>query len=89
MAYQVETRVAGSKEHKYSEKELVQVHVNLPKLLWQAIDGIANVFGTTKTNVVVRALNKEIFFSTLLKDEPGARVVVEHKDGHREYITFV
>ena len=73
----------------YAESQLTAVHVNLPKLLWQAVDAMANRLATTKTNIVVRALNKEAFFNRVHDEDPGAKVVVEHSNGDREYVNWV
>lgn len=89
MAQVVSSAVPGLGETKYADSELVAVHMNLPKILWQAVDGLAKFSGTTKTNVVVRALNKEAFFAKVLKDDPHAQIVIEHSNGEKERVVFV
>jgi hypothetical protein len=74
---------------EYAEGDLTAVHINLPKMLWRAVDVMAKRFGTSKTNIVVRALNKEAYFARIQAEDPNARVFVEHSDGRRESVVFV
>jgi hypothetical protein len=74
---------------EYADGDLTAVHVNVPKVLWRAVDAMAKRFGTSKTNIVIRALNKEAYFARVHIDDPNARVVVEHSDGRRETVVFV
>ena len=73
----------------YEENQLTDVHVKVPKLLWQAVQAMAEHLGTTKTNLVVRALNKEAFFNRVFDEDKGTRVVLERSDGSREIVNFV
>jgi hypothetical protein len=73
----------------YTEADLTAVHINVPKVLWRAVDTMAKRFGTSKTNIVIRALNKEAYFARIQVEDPDARVVVEHSDGRRETVVFV
>src|ERR1700730_585000 len=68
---------------------LTSVHVNLPTVLWKAVAGMAEHFAMTKTNVLVRALNREAYFTRVLLEDPGAKVYVEHSNGDRESVAFV
>lgn len=86
---EVVAEVPTESEQQYTDTELTAVHINLPKILWQAVDAIAKAYGTTKTNVVVRALNKEAYFARVFRDDPKAKVVVERSDGTRETVVFV
>lgn len=79
----------GSGTAEYADGDLTAVHINVPKVLWQAVDAMAKRFGTSKTNIVVRALNKEAYFARIHREDPGARVVVEHSDGRQETVVFV
>jgi hypothetical protein len=81
--------VPGLEKQTYEDNELIQVHINLPKLLWKGVDALAKAYGTTKTNVVVRALNKEAFFARVIREDPKAQVVVEHGNGDKELVSFV
>jgi hypothetical protein len=89
VAQVVDSAVPGLGKEKYADSELVSVHMNLPKILWQAVDGLSKFYGTTKTNVVVRALNKEAFFARVLKNDPKAQIVIEHSNGEKERVVFV
>ena len=75
-------------EVTYADSELTSVHVNLPTLLWRAVDAIARHLATTKTNVVVRALDNYAYFARILLDDPKARIVVGHSGGRQEEVGF-
>lgn len=64
------------------------VHVNVPTVLWQAVAGMAEHSSTTKTDVLVRALNREAHFTRRLLEDPGAKIYVEHGNGEREIVAF-
>jgi hypothetical protein len=78
----------GNYETTYPEKELTSVHVNLPTSLWNAVEGIAKYLSTTKTNIVVRALDNHAYFMRVLKEDPKARIAIERGNGEREYVSF-
>jgi hypothetical protein len=68
---------------------LTSVHVNLPTVLWRAASAMAEALGMTRTNLLVRALNREAYFARLLLEDPDARVYVQHSDGSRERVAFI
>jgi hypothetical protein len=74
---------------EYANGDLTAVHINVPKVLWRAVDAMAKRFATSKTNIVIRALNKEAYFARIQVEDPNARVIVEHSDGRRETVVFV
>jgi hypothetical protein len=71
------------------ERSNQQVHLNIPTLLWRAVAGIAEATGTSMTNVVVRALTREAFFTRELLEDPGTRIWVEHTNGERKEVVFL
>lgn len=83
------SEIPGKAEVAYPDREITSVHMNLPTVLWRAVTVLARRYGTTKTNVVVRALNKEAFFARLEDRDPGAEVVILHSDSSREVVRFV
>jgi len=83
------TTTASAAPAAASDYELTSVHINLPRVMWQAVEGLARRFSTSKTNIVVRALNKEAYFARVLDQDPGATVWVEHTNGERERVVFI
>ena len=72
-----------------TDQGLVAVHVNIPSDLWHAVGIMSRVLHITKTNIIVRALNKEMFFNRVKSEDPDAQVYVRHSDGTEERVTFV
>lgn len=68
---------------------ITRVNVNLPSILVQAVDAIASRFGLTRTDVIVRALNREAYFARLQVDDPEAKFFVERSNGETQEIVFV
>jgi hypothetical protein len=78
----------GMQTATYTDSELTSVHVNLPTLLWSSVVALSRHLATTKTNVVVRALDHHAYFTRVLLDDPSSRIVVEYSDGRREDVSF-
>ncbi|MBV9524879.1 MAG: hypothetical protein JOZ46_03560 [Candidatus Dormibacteraeota bacterium] len=68
---------------------ITRVNVNLPSLLVQAIDAIATRLGLNRTDVIVRALNREAYFARLQAEDPNARFFVERSTGEHQEVVFV
>ncbi|MGD0511408.1 MAG: hypothetical protein ABSA33_06235, partial [Candidatus Micrarchaeaceae archaeon] len=72
------------KGHRKRDDNHVQIHIVLPKLLWQVVKETAKFTGTSATKLVIRALNWEAYILKIRVDDPGARFYVEHADGSQE-----
>lgn len=81
--------VARSVQPTESERANQQVHLNVPTLLWRAVAGLAEATGSSMTNVVVRALNREAYFWRVFHEDPNARVWVERSNGDRSEVVFL
>jgi hypothetical protein len=70
------------------ELENLEVHLNVPRLAWQAVEGMAEASSDTMTNIVLGAINHEAKFRSVLYEEPGSEVLIRHADGTFESVEF-
>jgi len=68
--------------------QLTSIHINLPTRLWNAVGGMAGYLSTSKTNIVLRALDTYSYLTRVLVEDPEARVVIERGNGTKEYVPF-
>jgi hypothetical protein len=76
------------RETRYENRDLTGVHINLPTLLWRAVGGLARYLGTSKTNIVLRALDNYLYLTKAIVAEDDARVAIVHGNGTMEYVPF-
>ncbi len=69
--------------------QVTRVNVNIPSALVAAVAEISRQFCMNRTDVIVRALNREAYFARLSVEDPEAKFIVERSSGNRQEVVFI